>query len=357
VVVLETERLLLRQFTESDVDSLIELDSDPRVIRYLTHRSPSPDAVRNKILPGILRDYDRVPGFGTWAAIEKSTGRFIGWFELHVPEGGTGDEAELGYRLRADSWGNGYATEGARALIHRAFTELNVDRVWAETMAVNTRSRRVMARVGLKYLRTFHIKFDHPIPGTEHGEVEYELRRDQYSPAMTSGGPVLVLVGPPGSGKTTIGQALADALAVEFRDTDADIEATAGKPISDIFADDGEPVFRAHEEQAVATALAEHPGVLALGGGAVLSARTRALLADHRVVFLNVGLAEGVRRTGLSTARPLLAGVNPRAKFKELLEARLPLYREVATLEVITDGRSREAIVDEVLSQRADKEA
>ena len=348
MVVLETERLILRRFTGSDVDNLIELDGDPRVIRFLTHKPPAPDTVRSKILPGIIEDYDRVPGFGTWAAIEKSTTRFIGWLELHVPDGGDGTEVELGYRLRADAWGQGYATEGAKALIHKAFTELNVDRIWAETMAVNTPSRRVMERVGLKYVRTFHVKFENPLPGTELGEVEYELRRDQYSAAVTS--PVVVLVGPPGSGKTTIGKALADALQVEFRDTDADIVAVAGKPITDIFTDDGEPVFRAHEEKAVETALNEHPGVLALGGGAVLSARTRGLLAGHRVAFLNVGLAEGVRRTGLSSARPLLAGVNPRAKFRELLNARLPLYREVATVEVATDDRAPGDLAADILA-------
>jgi shikimate kinase len=163
--------------------------------------------------------------------------------------------------------------------------------------------------------------------------------------------PRAVIVGPPGSGKTTVGQALAEALGLVFRDTDADVEAGAGKPIGEIFADDGEPVFRAQEEQAVAVALKEHPGVLALGGGAVLSANTRALLADHPVVFLNVGMAEGVRRTGLSSARPLLAGINPRATFKALLDARLPLYREVATIEVATDDRSPEQVVSEVLEQ------
>lgn len=149
--------------------------------------------------------------------------------------------------------------------------------------------------------------------------------------------PVAVVVGPPGAGKTTVGRALAEALGVGFRDTDADVVAAAGKPVGDIFTEDGEPAFRAAEERAVAAGLAEHDGVLALGGGAVLSPRTRELLAGHTVVFLNVGLAEGVRRTGLSTARPLLAGVNPRARFKELLDARLPLYREVATVEVATD--------------------
>ncbi|MFI9816685.1 shikimate kinase [Saccharothrix variisporea] len=165
--------------------------------------------------------------------------------------------------------------------------------------------------------------------------------------------PRYVVLGPPGAGKTTVGQLLAARLGVAFRDTDEDVVATAGKPISDIFTTDGEPAFRALEEEAVAKGLAEHDGVLALGGGAVLSAATRARLAAHTVVFLNVGMAEGVRRTGLSTARPLLAGVNPRATFKALLDARLPLYREVATIEVDTDALEPEQVVDAVLA-RAD---
>ena len=148
-----------------------------------------------------------------------------------------------------------------------------------------------------------------------------------------------------------MGRALADALDVEFRDTDADVEQRVGKTISAIFIEEGEPAFRAEEERAVSVALAEHPGVLALGGGAVLSSRTRDLLAERSVVFLNVGLAEGVRRTGLSTARPLMAGVNPRAKFRELLEARVPLYREVATIEVATDDRSPKQIAHDVLGE------
>lgn len=161
--------------------------------------------------------------------------------------------------------------------------------------------------------------------------------------------PRAVIIGPPGSGKTTVGQGLAAALGVGFRDTDADVEAAAGKSISDIFTEDGEEAFRVHEERAVGAALAEHSGVLALGGGAILSERTRKLLTDQSVVFLNVGVAEGVRRTGLSTARPLLAGVNPRARYRELLEARLPLYREIATVEVSTDGRPPRQLVGDVL--------
>ncbi|WP_199442643.1 shikimate kinase [Umezawaea beigongshangensis] len=154
----------------------------------------------------------------------------------------------------------------------------------------------------------------------------------------------MIVLGPPGAGKTTVGRLLAERLDVPFRDVDDDVVAGAGKPISDIFTTDGEPVFRALEEEAVATALAEHDGVLALGGGAILSERTRARLAGHTVVFLNVGMAEGVRRTGMSSARPLLTGINPRATFKALLDARLPLYREVAVIEVVTDALSPDEV-------------
>lgn len=161
--------------------------------------------------------------------------------------------------------------------------------------------------------------------------------------------PRVVLVGPPGAGKTTIGRLLAGKLGVAFRDVDHDIESVAGKSIADIFTSDGEPVFRELEERAVATGLAEHDGVLALGGGAILSARTRERLAGHIVLFLNVGMAQGIQRTGLSTARPLLSGVNPRATFKALLDARLPLYRDVARIEVLTDDRTPDEVVAEAV--------
>lgn len=161
--------------------------------------------------------------------------------------------------------------------------------------------------------------------------------------------PRAVLVGPPGAGKSTVGRLLADALGVSFRDTDEDIERKAGKPISEIFLDDGEERFRELERQAVAVALAEHDGVLSLGGGAVLAQETRHRLRGHHVIFLSVGLADAAKRVGLSRDRPVLA-LNPRATLHTLLEERLPLYREVASVEVVTDGRPPEDVAQESLT-------
>jgi shikimate kinase len=149
--------------------------------------------------------------------------------------------------------------------------------------------------------------------------------------------PVCVLVGPMGAGKTTVGKLVADALGMPFQDTDAIIEARAGKPVPDIFVDDGEDHFRALERQAVADALDGFEGVLALGGGAVMAEETRQRLRGHTVVFLSVELADAAERVGLGVGRPLLA-VNPRATMRYLLDQRRPRYEEVATLTVKTDG-------------------
>lgn len=159
--------------------------------------------------------------------------------------------------------------------------------------------------------------------------------------------PVAVLVGAPGSGKSTIGPLLAEALGVPFRDVDEDIVAAAGKPISDIFVDDGEDHFRALERAAVADALSTHDGVLSLGGGAILADSTRLLLKDQTVVYLSVELPDAISRVGLGSGRPLLS-LNPRATLKFLLDQRRPLYEEVATITVKTDGRTPEEITQEL---------
>jgi shikimate kinase len=150
--------------------------------------------------------------------------------------------------------------------------------------------------------------------------------------------PRVVLVGPMGAGKTTVASLLGEAWGVPVRDTDADIEASTGREISDIFVESGEDHFRDLEAAAVATALAEHEGVLALGGGAVLRPETRELLADVPVVFLRVGLSDAVKRVGLGVGRPLLLG-NVRSRIKALLDERTPVYESVATHVVDTDGR------------------
>jgi RimJ/RimL family protein N-acetyltransferase len=185
-VYLETERLVLREFTAGDVENLVELDGDPAVMRYLTggRATPRPE-IRDEILPYFLNWYRRGDGYGYWAAEDKATGRFLGWFHFRPHRGEPPRPAEagieLGYRLRRDAWGRGYATEGCRALIRKGFTELGIDRVYAETMAVNAASRRVLEKAGLLHVRTFVSDWPESIPGDEHGDVEYALTRAQWA--------------------------------------------------------------------------------------------------------------------------------------------------------------------------------
>lgn len=162
--------------------------------------------------------------------------------------------------------------------------------------------------------------------------------------------PCVVLVGPPGSGKTTVGQVLAALLGVELRDTDHAIEVEQGQSISDIFLGEGEPRFRELERVEVATSLASHAGVLSLGGGAVMDPATAAALAGHTVVFLDVGIADAAKRVGFDRSRPLLA-LNPRAQWTRMMETRRPTYERLATFSVQTAGRTPQEIAAEIVQR------
>ena len=180
---LETDRLALRRFTADDADLLIELDSDPAVMRYLTGgEATALEVVRERDLPNILAGYEKWGGnFGVLAAHEKDSGAFIGWFILRPEPGGPLDEVELGYRLGQAAWGKGYATEGSRALLGEAFTELGVRLVWAETMSVNHDSRKVMDKLKMTLADTIPTPPDmQMIGGSEHGGVRYEIAKEQW---------------------------------------------------------------------------------------------------------------------------------------------------------------------------------
>lgn len=174
-------------------------------------------------------------------------------------------------------------------------------------------------------------------------------------PDSAAPGPVLVLIGPPGSGKSKLGRLLAHGLGLTVRDTDQDIEEHAGKPVADIFVEDGEPTFRAMERAAVATALAEHDGVLSLGGGAVMDAGTDQALTEYArrggtVVFLDVTLAVAAPRVGMNQARPLLLG-NPRQRWQALMDERRPTYERLATLRVRSTERPATEAAAEVVRE------
>jgi RimJ/RimL family protein N-acetyltransferase len=166
---LETARLTLRPIATSDVDLLVALDSDPEVMRFISGGKPTSRAEAERILQRSLGH--------RWLGFERETGDFVGWFGIRPS---TASSRELGYRLRREAWGKGLATEGARAVIAVAFTQPGVDRVRAETMAVNIASRAVMERCGLRFVRAFHLEWDEPIAGTEHGEVEYEITKSEW---------------------------------------------------------------------------------------------------------------------------------------------------------------------------------
>ncbi len=169
--------------------------------------------------------------------------------------------------------------------------------------------------------------------------------------------PKAVLVGLPGSGKSTIGRRLAKSLGLTLLDTDAAIEERTGRTIADIFANDGEQEFRRIEEEVIRSALQSHDGVLSLGGGAVTTPGVREALAGHTVIYLEISAAEGIRRTSGNTMRPLLAGGDPAEKFKALMSQRVPLYRRVATMRVNTNRRNPGAVVRHIVTRLENPDA
>jgi RimJ/RimL family protein N-acetyltransferase len=179
-IYLETERIVLRQFNEDDADNLFALDSDPEVMRYLDGGLP-PDLeiIRYKTLPRFLNYHCDTPHYGFWAAIEKSTGDFLGWFHFrpalhHIDQEG---EIELGYRLKRSAWGKGYATEVSRALLNKGFLEMDVRCITATALAANTASIRVMEKAGLRFVRSF---IEERFPGDDQRAVKYALDRSDY---------------------------------------------------------------------------------------------------------------------------------------------------------------------------------
>jgi len=180
-IFLETERMILRRFTADDVDLLVELDSDPAVMRFITGGPATPrEEIEQEYIPAYLEYYERYTGYGFWVAIEKATGNFLGWFHFRPAPESPLDEPELGYRLRQTAWGKGYGTEGSRALIDKGFRELGVRRVVASTMTVNTGSRRVMEKCGMTLVRTFFMEWPYEIEGSEQGDVEYAVTREEW---------------------------------------------------------------------------------------------------------------------------------------------------------------------------------
>jgi RimJ/RimL family protein N-acetyltransferase len=178
---LETARLVLRRFTPADLDDLEALDSDPAVMRYITGGRPTPrEVLRDEHLPFWLGYYERGDAWGFWAAEDRRDGAFVGWFHLRPAADDPPDELELGYRLLRGAWGRGLATEGAQALVDRAFEQNGARRVYATTMAINVASWRVMEKAGLRFVRLFHGEWPEPIPGDEHGDVEYAITREQW---------------------------------------------------------------------------------------------------------------------------------------------------------------------------------
>lgn len=177
----ETERLVLRDLTPDDVDDLVALDTDPDVAKWSMDPIPSREDVEQRHVPYFQQLYEQSPGFGFWAAEEKASGAFLGWLHLRPREGHPDDEPELGYRLHGSAWGKGYATEGSRAVIDKAFTELPIRRIVAETAGFHVASRRVMEKSGLRLVREFESSYPPLGPDDVLGDVEYAITRREWA--------------------------------------------------------------------------------------------------------------------------------------------------------------------------------
>ena len=183
LIYLETERVILRRFTWDDVENLVELDSDPEVMLHLSGGIPTPRAeIENIILPAFLRYYERGVRYGFWAALERSSGDFLGWFHFRPDANASPAEPELGYRLRKAAWGKGYGTEVSRALLRKGFTEFGVERVFASTYEYNVASRRLMEKVGMRLVRTFRMT---PEELAAHGADQVLWEGDDVEYAIT----------------------------------------------------------------------------------------------------------------------------------------------------------------------------
>lgn len=181
---IETDRMVLRPFTTADVDELVALHNDPAVMRYLGPCDETPENVRDEVLPYWHSLDERGDGFGYRAAIGRDGGAFLGWFLFRAPRRDPQPGViEVGYRLHRAAWGRGLATEGARTLVDKGFAELPIDKVVADTMTINTGSRRVMEKLGMRFVGTVHPHYDDPVPGTEHGDVLYEITRAEWTAA------------------------------------------------------------------------------------------------------------------------------------------------------------------------------
>ncbi len=181
-VFLETERLILREFIKEDADLLIDLDSDPDVMKFLTDGKPTPpEEVRNRMIPDLLRFYDSYENLGFWAVIEKETSHFLGWFLLR-PAKDPSQGIELGYRFKKTAWGKGYATEGSRALLKRAFSIPWVKRVMAITMKGNTKSWHVMEKLGMKFDKNY---VEDKFPGADKAAVQYVITKEDFKSGKT----------------------------------------------------------------------------------------------------------------------------------------------------------------------------